>query len=113
MTLPSPYAAALAALLSAAAAPAALGADTQPPPFAAGDAAAGKAMVDADCVACHEQRFGTAGKVYLRADRRVHTPAQLLAQIQRCDANLGLSHFPEEEEHIAAYLNLHYYRFKP
>lgn len=113
MTLSTPYAAALAVLLSVTTVPAALGAEAQPKPFAAGDAAAGKAMVDSDCVACHEQRFGTAGKVYLRADRRVHTPAQLLAQIQRCDAQLAKSHFPEEEEHIAAYLNLSYYRFKP
>jgi hypothetical protein len=115
MTLPDPRTAAFAALLSfAAPGPAALAAEPQPKPFAAGDAAAGKAMVEGDCVACHAERFaGKADEMYLRADHKVRTPGQLLAQVQRCNTQLGKSYFPEEEEHIAAYLNLHYYHFKP
>jgi mono/diheme cytochrome c family protein len=89
-------------------------AQTQPTPFRAGDARAGKAMVDRDCVSCHAQRFaGDADQIYRRTDRKVRTPAQLLAQVQGCNVNLGKGYFPEEEEHIAAYLNLHYYKFKP
>ena len=99
---------ALFAVLGAAAA------QTQPAPFRAGDTKAGKTMVDRDCIACHAQRFaGDPDQMYRRSDRRVKTPAQLLAQVQGCNVNLGKSYFPEEEEHIAAYLNLEFYKFKP
>jgi cytochrome c5 len=89
-------------------------AQTQPAPFRAGDTKTGKAMVDRDCVSCHAQRFaGDPDQMYRRSDRRVKTPAQLLAQVQGCNANLGKGYFPEEEEHVAAYLNLEFYKFKP
>jgi hypothetical protein len=39
--------------------------------------------------------------------------AQLLAQVQGCNTNLGKGCFPEEEEHVAAYLNQAFYGFKP
>jgi len=89
-------------------------AQLQPAPFRAGDAKAGKVMVDRDCVACHAQRFaGDPDQMYRRADRRIKTPAQLLAQVQGCNVNLGKGYFPEEEEHVAAYLNLEFYKFTP
>jgi hypothetical protein len=107
--------AAFAAALSAVAAFApGVGAEPQPQPFATGDAAAGKAMADSDCIACHAQRFaGKPDEMYLRPDHKVRTPEQLLAQVRMCNVQLGKGYFPEEEEHIAAYLNLQYYRFKP
>ena len=85
----------------------------QPQAFAKGDAAAGKILADKDCVACHERRFGDAATIYSRADRRVRTPEQLMEQIRVCNGQLGVNYFPEEEEHVAAYLNAQYYRFKP
>ena len=89
-------------------------AQTQPAPFRAGDTKAGKLLVERDCVACHAQRFaGDPDQMYRRGDRRIKTPAQLLAQVQGCNVNLGKGYFPEEEEHIAAYLNLQFYQFKP
>ena len=89
-------------------------AQTQPAPFAAGNAQAGGAIVDRDCVGCHAQMFsGDADHIYRRTERRVKTPAQLLAQVQACNVNLGKGYFPEEEEHIAAYLNLEFYKFAP
>jgi hypothetical protein len=90
------------------------GAQAPPAPFAAGKASAGKEIVDRDCVGCHAQLFaGDADQIYRRADRRVKTPAQLLAQVQACNVNLGKGYFPDEEEHIAAYLNLEFYNFAP
>jgi len=87
---------------------------TQPTPFAAGDAHAGQAIAERDCIGCHAQLFkGDADQMYRRSDRRVKTPAQLLAQVQACNVNLGKGYFPEEEEHIAAYLNLEFYKFAP
>ena len=41
------------------------------------------------------------------------TPEQLLAQVRACNTQLGKNYFPEEEEHVAAYLNLKYYKFPP
>ena len=92
----------------------ALSAQAQPAPFSAGNTVTGRSMVDRDCVGCHAQRFsGDPDQMYKRADRRIKTPAQLLAQVQGCNVNLGKGYFPEEEEHIAAYLNLEFYKFKP
>ena len=86
----------------------------QPAPFAAGNTHSGRSIVDRDCVGCHAQRFaGDADQIYRRPERRVKTPAQLLAQVQACNVNLGKGYFPEEEEHIAAYLNLEFYKFAP
>ena len=89
-------------------------AQEHPAPFRTGDTKAGKVLVDRDCVACHAQRFaGDPDEMYRRANRRITTPAKLLAQVQGCNVNLGKGYFPEEEEHIAAYLNLEFYKFKP
>ena len=86
---------------------------TPPAPFARGDPGLGKPLNDKDCVACHARRFdGNADRIYGRSDRRVRTPSQLLAQVSYCNAELGTAYFPEEEEHIAAYLNKQYYRFE-
>ncbi|MFO1323854.1 MAG: hypothetical protein U1F15_07295 [Burkholderiales bacterium] len=85
----------------------------QPKPIANGDAAAGKVLVERDCIACHARRFGDAATIYTRADRRVQSPAQLLAQVQFCNVELKSGYFPDEEEHVAAYLNQQYYKFKP
>ena len=85
----------------------------QPKALAHGDAAAGKALADKDCVACHVRRFGDATTIYTRADRKVRTAEQLLAQVQFCNIDLKAGYFPEEEEHVAAYLNLTYYKFAP
>ena len=84
-----------------------------PAPFASADAKAGQKLVDRDCVACHVQRFGDATSIYTRADRRVTTPGQLLAQVQRCNQELNTSYFPDDEENVAAFLNDAYYKFKP
>jgi len=85
----------------------------QPKALAHGDAAAGKTLADKDCVACHVRRFGDAATIYTRADRKVRTAEQLLAQVRFCNIDLKAGYFPEEEEHVAAYLNLTYYKFKP
>ena len=78
-----------------------------------GDAAAGATMHDKDCVACHVRRAGGDGtRMYTRTDRKVTTAEKLKAQVAVCNAELSTGYFPEEEEHIAAYLNLRYYHFK-
>jgi len=86
---------------------------TTAPALAAGDAATGRTLHEKDCVACHARKFdGDPAKIYTRADRKVTTPAKLKAQIAMCNTELGTGYFPEEEEHLATYLELTYYKFK-
>ncbi len=85
----------------------------QAAPFAKGDAKAGKALHDKQCVACHIGRFGGDGsKIYTRADHRMKSAASLAQQITTCNANLGNNLFPEDEATIGAYLNQTFYKFK-
>ena len=84
-----------------------------PKALGSGDATAGAALHGKDCVACHVRRMGGDGTaIYTRIDRKVTTPEKLKAQVAVCNAELSTGYFPEEEEHIAAYLNLRYYKFK-
>ena len=65
------------------------------------------------CVGCHTNMFGGDGsKIYTRADHKVKSRQQLAAQISACNVNVGAGWFPEDEAHVAAYLNQQYYKFK-
>jgi len=82
--------------------------------FAEGpDPAEGKKLVDEKkCEICHHNlTMGDAKAVYLRKDHKVTTLAKLKAQVAACNTQLNLGLFPEEEEHIAAYLDREYYKF--
>jgi mono/diheme cytochrome c family protein len=79
-------------------------------PSANANVAAGRALSERDCIACHRQKFGTPEAIYLRPDRRVNTFAQLQAQVARCNAELPTQYFPEEEEQLVDYLNTIFYR---
>ncbi len=82
-------------------------------PFAKGVPGKGEALAEKSCVACHRSMFGGDGsKIYTRPDRKVRTPEQLLSRIRTCNTNAGANWYPEEEMHVAAYLNLRYYHFK-
>jgi hypothetical protein len=81
--------------------------------FAAGDAAQGRKLVaEKKCEICHNNKtLGDAKAVYLRKDRKVTTLAKLKAQVALCNSELNLGLFPEDEEHIVAFLDQTYYRF--
>jgi cytochrome c553 len=88
-------------------------ASAAPDIFAFGDPKQGKKLYEERCAACHVAQFGGDGSsVFTRADRRIHTPAALLAQVQACNqrARAGLS--AEGEQSVAAWLNERYYKFK-
>ena len=87
--------------------------------FAAPDAteamvnAGKKLLVEAKCEACHASKLGGDGSaMYSRADRRVTGKSGLLAQVSRCNTDLNLGLFPEDEAAISAYLNATHYKFK-
>jgi hypothetical protein len=82
--------------------------------FAAGEPAEGKKLVaEHHCETCHHNKtLGDAKAIYLRKDRKVTSLQKLQTQVARCNAELNLKLFPEDEEHITAYLNDTYYKFK-
>lgn len=81
-------------------------------PFADADPAAGKLLVDKNCVSCHASSYGGDGSaIYTRENRKVKTPKGLIAQIRNCNTMLGLKWFEDEELNVASYLNNTYYKF--
>lgn len=82
-------------------------------PFPDADLDAGEEMHMDLCVACHVERFGgdQGSNAYTRADRRVKTPSGLAQQLTACTTMLNLDLFPEDEHHIAGFLNEHFYKF--
>jgi cytochrome c peroxidase len=83
------------------------------PAHAAGDPAEGRKLVaEKKCEICHNNKtLGDAKAVYLRKDRKVTTLPQLKAQVARCNSELNLGLFPEDEEHIVTFLDQTYYKF--
>jgi cytochrome c2 len=78
------------------------------------DPAQGRKLVaEHRCETCHHNKtMGDAKAIYLRKDRKVTSMEKLKAQVSMCNTELKLQLFPEDEEHIAAYLNETYYKFK-
>ena len=79
----------------------------------AADPAAGKKLVEEHrCETCHHNKtMGDAKAIYLRKDRRVTSMEKLKSQVATCNSELNLQMFPDDEEHVTAYLNDTYYRF--
>ncbi len=74
--------------------------------------AAGKALHEKNCIACHASSYGSDGSaIYTRENRKVNTSKGLIAQVRACNTNLGLKWFEDEELNVAAYLNQTYYKF--
>ena len=83
-------------------------------PFPKADPVVGKKLASAaHCDRCHSERVGGDGsRMYTRPERKVKNPRQLLTQVGVCSSQLNTGWFPEEEEHVAAFLNREYYKFK-
>jgi mono/diheme cytochrome c family protein len=80
---------------------------------AQGDVAEGRKLVaENHCETCHHNKtMGDANAIYLRKDRKVTSMEKLKAQVAACNSQLNLKIFPDDEEHIVAYLNATYYKF--
>ncbi len=81
--------------------------------FATPDATEGRRLVQSHkCETCHQEKvYGPVGTIYLRKDRKVTSWAKLKSQVAACNTMLKAGLFPEEEEHVAAFLNETYYKF--
>lgn len=81
--------------------------------FAKADLAAGKVLIEKNCISCHASSYGGDGsEIYTRPFHKVESSKALLAQVRACNTNLDLKWFEEEELNAAAYLNKHYYQFE-
>ena len=82
---------------------------------AAGDPAEGRKLVaEKNCETCHHNKtLGDASAIYLRKDRKVTSLESLKTRVALCTTELNLQLFPDEEEHIVAFLNQTYYKFAP
>lgn len=83
------------------------------PAWAGGDPVQGEKLVaEKQCETCHHNKtYGEATAVYLRKDRKVTSLEKLRAQVALCNSELGLQLFPDEEEHVASFLDSRYYHF--
>lgn len=75
----------------------------------------GKAIDQAKCYACHAKKTGFANGdiIYTRSDRKVMDFARLKIMVARCNTELRLDMFPEDEADVTAYINKQFYKFKP
>ena len=85
------------------------------PALAAPNLANGKTIEDTKCYKCHAEKsgFGDGTLMYTRKDRRVQGLDRLKVMVARCNTELRLDLFPEDEVDVVAYLNQQYYKFKP
>lgn len=77
-------------------------------------AAEGRRLVEENkCETCHHNKtLGQAKAIYLRKDRRVTSLEKLKVRVAACNTELDIGLFPEDEEHIVAFLNDTYYGFR-
>lgn len=75
-------------------------------PATAANLAAGKALHDSACLSCHQP------DVYTRKNHKIHSSAELIKQVTRCQTGAGEHWSTSQIEDVAAYLNKTYYKFK-
>lgn len=83
-------------------------------PFPNADPGLGKKHFDeAKCNGCHVSLMaGDGHRMFTRPERRIKDPKALLKMVRFCVERTGAAVFPEDIEHIAAYLNREFYKFK-
>lgn len=83
-------------------------------PFPDADLEEGHETHETQCISCHASQFSGDGgsDIYTRDDRRITSASGLTQQITTCTTMLNLDLFPEDEYHIAGFLNKHFYKFE-
>ncbi len=84
-------------------------------PFAKADPGAGKKAFDeAKCNSCHNtgDKSGEGARMFTRPDRKIKDSRGLLKMVRFCVDRTGAAVFPEDMDHIAAYLNQQFYKFR-
>lgn len=71
-----------------------------------------KIFGEAKCGACHNSLMGGDGnKIFTRPEHKVKDAQALLKMVRFCVNQTGAQVFPEDMEHLAAYLNQQFYKF--
>lgn len=83
-------------------------------PFPKANPQTGKRLFDeAGCGACHNSLMGgDGGRIFTRPEHKVRDAQGLLKMVRFCVSQTGAQIFPEDMEHIAAYLNQQFYKFR-
>lgn len=81
-------------------------------PAFAEDKINGQTLHQAKCVQCHADKsgLGNADMIYLRSDRKVKDLIKLKSMVSRCNTELRLDLFPEDEADLVAHLNETFYK---
>jgi hypothetical protein len=84
------------------------------PVYAAPDLANGKKIDQEKCYACHAKKsgFGNGDMIYTRSDSKVKNLQNLKTMVARCNTELRLDLFPEDEADVTAFLNKQFYKYK-
>lgn len=78
------------------------------------DPVLGKTLHDKACISCHQRMYGGDGsRIYTRDGRVLSDKTELLQRVAACNAQMNTGWFPDEEAHVARYLDQQYYQFKP
>ncbi|MDP2239977.1 MAG: cytochrome c [Burkholderiales bacterium] len=82
-------------------------------PFPKANPQTGKRIFDeTKCGACHNSLMGGDGnKIFTRPEHKVKDAQALLKMVRFCVNQTGAQVFPEDMEHLAAYLNQQFYKF--
>jgi len=82
--------------------------------LAAPDLANGKKIDQQQCYACHAKKsgFSNGDMIYTRSDSRVKNLQNLKTMVARCNTELRLDLFPEDEADVVAFLNKQFYKFE-
>jgi hypothetical protein len=82
--------------------------------YATPDLANGKKIDEQKCYACHAKKsgFGNGDMIYTRSDSKVKNLQNLKSMVARCNTELRLDLFPEDEADVIAFLNKQFYKFK-
>ena len=83
-------------------------------PFSDGNAQAGKKLFGQyKCNSCHIGKVGGDGSaIFTRPDHKVTSPQGMVEQMTMCSGSLGKTLTAQELQHLGAYLNKRYYKFK-
>lgn len=83
-------------------------------PFPNADPKVGKKYFDeAKCDTCHVSLMGGDGnRIFTRPERKIKDAQALAKMVRFCVSQTGAGIFPEDIDHIAAYLNREFYKFK-
>ena len=74
----------------------------------------GQALHADKCAGCHADKsgLGDGTVLYTRSDRKTKNVKQLQAMVARCNSELRLDLFPEDEADVVIFLQKNFYHFK-